>query len=68
MTALEFSPRGGALLASAAHDRLHVWSTRDGRLVKTFKAPAGIHELAWAPAGDRVAVCLANNAVCIVQL
>lgn len=46
ITQLSFSTRCG-WLASGAHDRIHVWDLWDGSLVKTFRAAAGVTNLAW---------------------
>jgi transducin (beta)-like 1 len=46
VTNIAFNP-SGELLASGSHDRVHIWTVKDGRLVKTFKSPAGITDVSW---------------------
>jgi transducin (beta)-like 1 len=62
-----FSPSGN-FLASGSFDRcLHIWSVKDGTLVKTYKGSGGIFEVCWSPSGDRVAACFANNTVAVMD-
>jgi WD40 repeat protein len=42
-----FNPAGD-LLASGSFDKcLHIWSVKDGTLIKTLKGGSGIFEVAW---------------------
>ena len=44
---MAFNPTGD-LLASGSFDKcLHIWSVKDGTLVKTLKGGSGIFEVAW---------------------
>lgn len=65
---LDFSS-DGRFLASGSFDRsLNIWDVKDGTLVKTFRGNGGIFEVAWNPAGDKVAACFSSNTVCVIDL
>lgn len=56
-------------LASGSFDKnIYVWSVADGSLIRTCKGEAGIYEVSWNAAGDRVAACYACRTVCVVDL
>jgi len=65
---IAFSP-GGEFLASGSFDRcLHIWSVKDGSLVRTYRAPDGIFEVCWNRSGDKVAAALACQVGVVVDL
>lgn len=68
--ALSFAPYSQPdLLASAAHDRVHVWSVRDGTIVKTFRAPeGGINSINWHSGGQQLAAGLSDGSVYVLDL
>jgi transducin (beta)-like 1 len=69
VTSVEFQP-GNALLVSASHDRVHLWSTADGTLVKSFRSEGdgGINSLAWDSVGRRIAVAYSDGPAYILDL
>ena len=58
-----FSP-DGQFLASGAFDKcLHIWSVKDGSLVKTYNGPGGIFDVCWNANGTKVAAGFSDNTV-----
>ena len=63
-----FSP-SGEFLASGAHDNaVHIWSTKDGSLLKSYKGPNTVYEVSWNGAGDKVAACFAGGDLAVVEM
>jgi len=58
------------LLASAAYDRLHLWSVRDGVLLRTFKTngAASIDDVAFDSTGAHLALAVADGSVVVIAL
>ena len=64
-----FSPDGDYLASGALGGQLHVWSVKDGSVVKSFRGECDIFEVAWDSTGRKLACCggLAANDVTIVD-
>lgn len=62
-----FSPNG-EYVASGSFDKcLHIWSVRDGSLVRTYRGSGGIFEVCWNKDGNQVAACFSNNTVVVMD-
>jgi len=66
--ALGWSPSGDFVASGAGDRSVHVWSAKDGGLVRSFTAPSGVFDVAFNSTGDVLAVCCANGAVALVDL
>ena len=59
----------GKYLASGSFDKcLHIWSVKDGSLVKTYKGSGGIFEVCWNAENNKVAACFSNNTVSVIDV
>ncbi|XP_042383401.1 WD40 repeat-containing protein HOS15-like isoform X3 [Zingiber officinale] len=58
---IAFSPNGEYLASGALDRSLHIWSIKEGRLVKTYQGPGGIFEVCWNREGDKVAACFSDK-------
>lgn len=70
VVALAFAPDiQPDLLASGSHDRVHIWSVKDGTIVKTFRAPGGgVNSLSWRSSGTQVAAGFSDGSVYIMEI
>jgi transducin (beta)-like 1 len=65
---LAFSPDAD-LVASGATDRcVHIWSVKDGSLVRTYTASAGIFDLSFNSTGTKLAAACGDSAVAIIDM
>lgn len=46
---------------------MHIWSVKEGKIVKTYTGKGGIFEVNWSKDGDKVAACFSNNIVCVLD-
>jgi len=59
----------GQYLASGSFDKcLHIWSVKDGSLIKTYRGQGGIFEVCWNAAGTKVAACFSDNTVSVIDV
>mmetsp|Transcript_53287 Transcript_53287/g.122461 ORF Transcript_53287/g.122461 Transcript_53287/m.122461 type:complete len:504 (-) Transcript_53287:158-1669(-) len=59
----------GQYLASGSFDRcLHIWSIKDGSLIKTYKGSGGIFEVCWNADGTKVAACFSTHIVSVIDV
>ena len=65
---VSFSPDGNYLASGAFDKCLHIWSVKDGSLIKTYRGPGGIFDVCWNAAGDKVAAGFSDNSVAVVDL
>ena len=67
--ALAWSP-DGSLLASGASDKaVHIWSARDGSLVRSYTTGAsGVFDVSFSADGTEVAAACANGTVTVLNL
>jgi transducin (beta)-like 1 len=65
--AIAFSPRGQFFVSGGIDNVMNMWRTQDAALVASFDAGAGIFEAHWSPAGDCIALTLANCTVIVLD-
>jgi len=46
---------------------LHIWSLKEGKIIRTYNGSGGIFEVCWNKEGDKIAACFANNIVCVLD-
>ena len=64
---IAFHPDGQFLLSGSFDKYLHVWSVRDGSLVRTYESSGGIFEACWNNDGTKMAACHADNTVSVID-
>tara|TARA_B110001452_G_scaffold152418_1_gene126811 strand:- start:192 stop:1694 length:1503 start_codon:yes stop_codon:yes gene_type:complete len=63
-----FSPNGQYLASGSFDHCLHIWSVKDGSLIKTYTGQGGIFEVCWNAAGTKVAACFSDNTVSVIDV
>lgn len=64
---IAFSPNGDYLASGSVDRYIHIWSMKEGKVVKTYKGDGGIFEVCWNKEGDQIAGCFSNNTVCVLN-
>lgn len=64
---IAFSPNGEYLASGSMDKCMHIWSVKEGKIVKTYVGNGGIFEVSWNKDGNKVAACSANNNVCVLD-
>ncbi|KAJ8453291.1 hypothetical protein Cgig2_008175 [Carnegiea gigantea] len=65
---IAFSPNGEYVASGSLDKCVHLWSVKEGRIVKTYTGNGGIFEVCWNKEGDKIAACFANNVVCVLDV
>ena len=63
-----FSPDGKYIASGAFDKRLHIWSVKDGALVKTLEGPAGIFDVCWNRTSTRISAGFSDGLVATIDL
>ncbi len=66
--AIAYSPDGDYFATAGADRGVHVWSSSDGSLVRTFMGPSAAFDVAFSPTGGKVAVAYASGAAAVIDL
>ncbi|MCL7030475.1 hypothetical protein MKW94_017631 [Papaver nudicaule] len=64
---ISFSPNGEYLASGSLGKCLHIWSVKEGRIVKTFEGSRSILEVSWNKEGTKIATCFANR-LCVMDV
>ncbi|KAJ9066533.1 Transducin beta-like, variant 2 [Entomophthora muscae] len=63
ISSITFSPDGEYLASGAFDSVVHVFSTKTGKLVRSFHRPGEVFDVKWSPGGNFLAACFADNSV-----
>ncbi|XP_020091782.1 WD40 repeat-containing protein HOS15-like [Ananas comosus] len=64
---IAFSPNCEYLASGGADQCLHIWSVKEGKIVKIRRMNVSIFAVCWNREGDKIAASLASGAVCVVD-
>ena len=62
-----FSPDSQYLATGSFDNHVHIYSVRDGSVVRSYNGDGGIFEVCWSASGDKVAACFNNNTVSVFE-
>lgn len=62
-----FSPNAEYLASGSLDQCVHIWSMKEGKIVKTYTGGGGIFEVCWNKEGDKLAACFSNSTVCVMD-
>ncbi|KAI0217342.1 hypothetical protein L0F63_002131 [Massospora cicadina] len=63
ISSITFSPDSKYLASSAFDSAIHIFSTENGKLVKSFLRQGHIFDIKWSPCGESLAACFADSSV-----
>ncbi|KAJ3424863.1 wd40 repeat protein [Anaeramoeba flamelloides] len=65
---IAFSPDGRYLASGSLDKLLHIWSVKDGRLLRTYQGKSGIFEVSWNKDGDKIAASFNDGTLAVIEL
>lgn len=65
--ALCFSPNGEYLASGSKDKMMHIWSLKDGEIVKSYTSNGSIFDISWHKRGDKIAACSNKNLVSVLD-
>jgi hypothetical protein len=66
--AVSFSPNGQYLASGSFDKHMFVWRVEDGRLMHSHRGRGGVFDVSWNSAGTKLAGCLSNAEVVVLDL